>query len=60
MDDINAIITGLNDKKAHDPDLISANMVKLCGQPLCVAFRNRYLSRPVEGGKCNLSSQEKR
>ena len=39
MDDINAFITRLNVKKAHGPDLISANMVKLCGQNLCVPLK---------------------
>ena len=29
LNDINAIITGLNVTKAHGPDLISANIVKL-------------------------------
>ena len=39
MDDINAFITRLNVKKAQDPGLISANMVKLCGQNLCVPLK---------------------
>ena len=42
--EISAIITGLNVKKAHGPDLISANMVKLCGEhlsvPLKIIFEN--------------------
>ena len=37
--EINAIITALNVKKAHGPDLISANMVKLCGEGLCVPLK---------------------
>ena len=37
--EINDIITGLNTKKAHGPDLISVNMVKLCGQHLCVPLK---------------------
>ena len=36
---INEIINGLNVKKAHGPDLISANMVKLCGLHLCVPLK---------------------
>ena len=39
LTEINATITGLNAKKAHGPDLISANMVKLCGQPLCIPLK---------------------
>ena len=39
LTDIHAIITGLNVKKAHGPDLISANMVKLCGQPLYLPLK---------------------
>ena len=39
LTEINAIITGLNVKKAHGPDLISANMVKLCGDHLCVPLK---------------------
>ena len=35
VNEINDIITGLNTKKAHGPDLISVNMVQLCGQHLC-------------------------
>ena len=37
--EINSIISGLNVKKAHGPDLISANMVKLCGEHLCVPLK---------------------
>ena len=44
LNEINDIITGLNTKKAHGPDLISVNMVKLCGQhlsmPLKIIFEN--------------------
>ena len=44
LTEINAIIRGLNVKKAHGPDLISANMVKLCGEhmsvPLKIIFEN--------------------
>ena len=43
-DEINDIITGLNPKKAHGPDDISANMVQLCGDrlslPLKLIFEN--------------------
>ena len=39
LDDIKDIITGLNNKKAHGPDLISVNMVKLCGQHLYVPLK---------------------
>ena len=39
LDEINDIITGLNTKKAHGPDLISVNMVKLCGQHLSVPLK---------------------
>ena len=42
--EIEDIITGLNSKKAHGPDLISVNMIKLCGQhislPLKIIFDN--------------------
>ena len=31
LNEINDVITGLTTKKTHGPDLISANMVKLCG-----------------------------
>ena len=37
--EINVFISGLNIKKAHGPDLISANMVKLCGEHLCVPLK---------------------
>ena len=37
--DINIIINKLNPKKAHYPDNISANMVKLCGPHLCVPLK---------------------
>ena len=37
--EINDIITGLNSKKAHGPDNISVNMVKLCGKHLCVPLK---------------------
>ena len=33
--EINEIITGLNSKKAHGPDLVSVSMVKLCYPRLC-------------------------
>ena len=36
---IKAIITRINVKKAHGPDLISANMVKLWGETLCFPFK---------------------
>ena len=39
LTEINSIISGLNVKKAHGPDLISANMVKLCGEHLCVPLK---------------------
>ena len=38
LTEIYKIISDLNVKKAHGPDLISANMVKLCGLPLCVPY----------------------
>ena len=37
--EIKDIITGLNSKKAHGPDLISVNMVKLCGHHLYVPLK---------------------
>ena len=37
--EINDIIIGLNTKKAHGPDLVSVNMVKLCGPHLCVPLK---------------------
>ena len=37
--EIYEIISVLNAKRAHGPDLISANMVKLCGLPLCVPLK---------------------
>ena len=39
LPEINTIISGLNAKKAHGPDLISANMVKLCGEHMCVPLK---------------------
>ena len=39
LNEINEIIIGLNTKKAHGPDLISANMVKLCSEHLCVPLK---------------------
>ena len=36
---IKAIITRINVKKAHGPDLISANMVKLRGETLCFPLK---------------------
>ena len=61
LTEINAIITGLNVKKAHGPDLISTNMVKLCGEHLCVPLKiifENILETGIfpEGGKCNSSS----
>ena len=38
-DDINKIIAGLNTNKAHGPDNISVNIIKLCGQQLCVPLK---------------------
>ena len=38
--EIGDIITGLNAKKAHGPDMISVNMVKLYGEPLKIIFDN--------------------
>ena len=40
--EINSIISGLNVKKAHGPDLISANMLKLCGEHLCVPLKSIF------------------
>ena len=37
--EINEIIAGLNINKAHGPDNISVNMVKLCGEHLCVPLK---------------------
>ena len=37
--EINEIISALNINKAHGPDDISVNMVKLCGQHLCVPLK---------------------
>ena len=39
LNEINDIISGLNVRKAHGPDLISVNMVQLCGQHLCVPLK---------------------
>ena len=39
LNEINDIISGLNTNKAHGPDLISVNMVKLCGQHICVPLK---------------------
>ena len=36
---ISDIITGVNAKKAHGPDNISVNMLKLCGEHLCVPLQ---------------------
>ena len=37
--EINEIISGMNINKAHGPDNISVNMVKLCGEHLCVPLK---------------------
>ena len=37
--EISDIIAGLNTKKAHGPDNISVNMLKLCGEHLCVPLK---------------------
>ena len=37
--EINNIIAGLNTNKAHGPDNISVNMIKLCGNNLCVPLK---------------------
>jgi hypothetical protein len=37
--EISEIIAGLNTKKAHGPDNISVNMLKLCGEHLCVPLK---------------------
>ena len=39
LNEINDIIAALNTNKTHGPDDISVNMVKLCGQHLCVALK---------------------
>ena len=39
LTEINAIITGLNVKKAHGSDLIPAKMLKLCGEHLCAPLK---------------------
>ena len=39
VNDINNIIAELNTNKAHGPDNISVNMVKLCGEHLCVPLK---------------------
>ena len=44
------MITGLNVKRAHEPDLIPANMVKLCGEHLCVPL-NIIFEIILETGK---------
>ena len=38
--EFNDIIVGLNPKKALGPDLISASMLKLCGNHLSIPFKN--------------------
>ena len=38
-DEIKNIISGLSTNKAHGPDKISVNMIKLCGQHLCVPLK---------------------
>ena len=40
--EINLIIEGLNINKAHGPDNISVNMVKLFGEHLCVSLKIIY------------------
>ena len=37
--EINELLLGLRVNKAHGPDDISANMIKLCGEHLCVPLR---------------------
>ena len=39
LNELSDIISGLNTKKAHGPDHISANMVKLCGHNLCIPLK---------------------
>ena len=39
VNEINDIIAGLNANKAHGPDDISVQMIKLCGQHLCVPLK---------------------
>ena len=52
LNEINDIIRGLNYKKAHGPDNISINMIKLCGDllsmPLRQHSRHKYFSRSME------------
>ena len=39
INEIHDILTNLNTNKAHGPDSISGNMIKLCGQHLCVPLK---------------------
>ena len=39
LNEIYDIIIGLNPIKAHGPDIISSNMLKLCGMHLCVPLK---------------------
>ena len=39
FNEIRDIIAGLNTKKAHGPDNISVNMLKLCGEHICVPLK---------------------
>ena len=39
INEISDIMTGLNTKKAHGTDNISVNMIKLCGDHLCVPLK---------------------
>ena len=39
LNEISDIIIGLDINKAHGPDNISVNMIKLCGQLLCIPLK---------------------
>ena len=39
FNEISDIIAGLNTQKTHGPDNISANMLKLCGEHLCLPLK---------------------
>ena len=42
FNEISDMIAGLGTKKAHGPDNISVNMLKLCGEHLCVPLQNIF------------------
>ena len=64
--DIATIIRSLAPKKAHNYDMISICMLKICGKPICkpleltsILHQTRKIPQWIENAKCGSCAQEK-